>query len=164
MLKLLNSLLFSYIVNASEAAWAQPVLMSLRSAPCSQGLLVFQNDSGKLENEKTLRTTRLTVAFPVISNVYIVHCACFNDASGNPGAHSGNLIPRFYSFSNIPSPYWKTRRPWGRGCSFGPFGPQLFSIPSARSRNTGLNSDELVASDLFQECVRVSPSGVAFSI
>ncbi|CAH3159592.1 unnamed protein product, partial [Porites lobata] len=95
-----------------------------KTAPCSQGLLVFQHDSGKLENEKTLRTTRLTVAFPVISNVCIVHCACFNDASGNPGAHSGNLIPRFYSFSNIPSPYWKTRRPWGRGCSFG---PQLFS-------------------------------------
>ena len=135
--------------------------MTLRSAPCSQGLLVFQHDSGNLENEKTLRTTRLTVAFPVISNVCIVHCACFNDASGNPGAHSGNLIPRFYSFSNIPSPDWKTRRPWGRGCSFG---PQLICISSARPRNTGLNSDELVARDLFQECVRVSPSGVAFSI
>jgi len=40
----------------------------------------------------------------------------------------------------------------------------LRSIPSARSGNTGLNSDELVARDLFQECVCVSPSGVAFSI
>ena len=38
------------------------------------------------------------------------------------------------------------------------------AIPSARSCNTGLNSDELVARDLFQECVCVSPSGVAFSI
>ena len=38
------------------------------------------------------------------------------------------------------------------------------TIPSARSRNTGLNSDELAARDLFQECVCVSPSGVAFSI
>ena len=37
-------------------------------------------------------------------------------------------------------------------------------IPSACSRNTGLNFDELVARDLFQECVYVSPSGVAFSI
>ena len=27
------------------------------------------------------------------------------------------------------------------------------TIPSARSRNTGLNSDELAARDLFQECV-----------
>ena len=38
------------------------------------------------------------------------------------------------------------------------------TIPSARSRNTGLNPDELVARDLFQEFVCVSPSGVAFSI
>ena len=38
------------------------------------------------------------------------------------------------------------------------------AIPSARSRNTGVNSDELAARDLFQECVCVSPSGVAFSI
>ena len=38
------------------------------------------------------------------------------------------------------------------------------AIPSARSRNTGLNSDELAARDLFQECVCVSPSGVSFSI
>ena len=38
------------------------------------------------------------------------------------------------------------------------------AIPSARSRNTGLNSDELAARDLFQECVCVSPSGVAISI
>ena len=37
-------------------------------------------------------------------------------------------------------------------------------IPSARSCNTGLNSDELAARDLFQACVCVSPSGVAFSI
>ena len=34
-------------------------------------------------------------------------------------------------------------------------------IPSARSRNTGLNSDELVTRDLFQECVCVSPSGLS---
>ena len=39
----------------------------------------------------------------------------------------------------------------------------LLTIPSARSGNTGLNSDELVARDLFQGCVGVSPSGVAFS-
>ena len=38
------------------------------------------------------------------------------------------------------------------------------TIPSARSCNTGLNSDELAARNLFQECVCVSPSGVAFSI
>ena len=96
------------------------VVFPSEGAPSTQGLVVFQHDSGKLENEKTLGTIWLTVAFPVNSNVCIVHCACFNDTSGNPGAHSGNLIPRFYSFSNIPSPYWKTRRPWGRGCSLGP--------------------------------------------
>ena len=38
------------------------------------------------------------------------------------------------------------------------------TIPSARSRNTGLNSDDLAARDLLQECACVSHSGVAFSI
>ena len=37
----------------------------------------------------------------------------------------------------------------------------MVAIPTARSRNTGLNSDELIARDLFQECVCVSPSGLA---
>ena len=40
----------------------------------------------------------------------------------------------------------------------------VITILSARLRNTGLNSDELVVRDLFQECVCVSPLGVAFSI
>ena len=63
----------------------------------------------------------------------------------------------------------KVRQP--RGSGFWKFNSSLLedsdytaTIPSARSRNTGLNFDELVARDLFQECVCVSPSGVAFSI
>ena len=38
------------------------------------------------------------------------------------------------------------------------------TIPSARSRNSGLNADKLIVRDLFQECVCVSPSEVAFFI
>ena len=28
-----------------------------------------------------------------------------------------NLVPRVFSLSNMP-PYWKARRPWGRGCNW----------------------------------------------
>lgn len=89
--------------------------MSLRSAPCSQGLLVFQHDSGKLENEKTLGTIWLTVAC-------MRACASFTAHASMTPAVTLVLIRATsspFSFSNIPAPYWKTRRPWGWGCSFG---------------------------------------------
>ena len=38
---------------------------------------------------------------------------------------------------------------------------EKITIPSARSRNTGLNSDQLVARALFQACMCSSPLGVA---
>ena len=29
---------------------------------------------------------------------------------------TSNLVPRVFSFSNMAAAYWKTRKPWGRGC------------------------------------------------
>ena len=37
----------------------------------------------------------------------------FSEFCGARG-HS-NLAPNIFSFSKMPPPYWKTRRPWGRG-------------------------------------------------
>ena len=64
-----------------------------------------------LENEKGDEVARMSTRV----TAGVIEACAVNDAHARMHATVNQIVPRVFSFSNLPLSCWKTRRPWEQG-------------------------------------------------